>query len=324
MTQPHNTFPRFSLFRPAYVLVTGLILALLLAGTQPALAQEKKKTVSKPEEKKIEEVTLTSKDGWAIRATYYPGPEAKTTVPFILVHDWEGNRTDMHGLADFLQGLGHAVIVPDLRGHGSSATAPGADKPLDLSKMNRGAIESVVLDIEAAKNYLLQRNNEGKLNIEQLCVVGTGFGASLATLWAVNDWAVRDLPTYKMGRDVKALILVSPLVSFKGVTVNEALKARDILSKISVMTMVGFQDTRRYTDAKRVYKALEKARGDADELAIPFVEADTTLQGKDLLYAAGVAVNGLRTSDWIRSFVDERLVKQAGAFPWADRTSPLK
>lgn len=324
MTQPLESFPRTTPIRLARVLVAGLSLALLLAGVHSTSAQEKKKPAAKAEEKKVEEVTLNSKDGWVIRATYYPGPEAKTTVPFILVHDWEGNRADMHGLADFLQGLGHTVIVPDLRGHGTSTTAPGADKPLDLSKMNRGAIESTVLDIEAAKNYLLQRNNEGKLNIEQLCVVGTGFGASLATMWAVNDWAVRDLPTYKMGRDVKALILVSPVVSFKGVSINEALKAQATLSRLSIMTMVGYQDARRYTDAKRVFKALEKARGEADALAIPFVEADTTLQGKDLLYAAGVAVNGLRTSDWIRSFVEERLVKQAAAFPWADRTSPLK
>jgi hypothetical protein len=127
-----------------------------------------------------------------------------------------------------------------------------------------------------------------------------------------------------MGRDVKALILVSPVVSFKGVTITDALKARAPLSQISIMTMVGFQDARRYTDAKRIYKAFEKARGEADDLAIPFLEADTTLQGKDLLYAAGVAVNGLRTSDWIRSWVEERLVKQAAAFPWVDRTSPLK
>lgn len=324
MTQPRNLFPRGLQFRRAYALAVALGLVILLGENPLACGQEKKKSAGKPEERKLEEVTLTSKDGWGIRATYYPGPEAKTTVPFILVHDWEGNRTDMHGLADFLQSLGYAVIVPDLRGHGTSATAPGADKPLDLSKMNRGAMEAMILDIEAAKSYLLQRNNEGKLNIEQLCVVGTGFGASLATLWAVHDWAVRDLPTYKMGRDVKALILVSPVVSFKGVTLNDALKVRATLSQLSVMTMVGYQDSRCYTDAKRVFKALEKARGEADSAGIYFVEADTTLQGKDLLYAAGVAVNGLRTSDWIRSFVEERLVKQAASYPWADRTSPLK
>ena len=82
--------------------------------------------------------------------------------------------------------------------------------------MSRAAIESMVLDIEAAKTFLLQRNNEGKLNIEQLGVLGTGFGATLALIWAVGDWNVRNLPTYKMGQDVKAVILVSPHAVVQG------------------------------------------------------------------------------------------------------------
>ena len=66
--------------------------------------------------------------------------------------------------------------------------------------MNRWAIESMVLDIEAAKTYLLQRNNEGKLNIEQLGVLGTGFGATLALIWAVGDWSVATCRPTRWGR----------------------------------------------------------------------------------------------------------------------------
>ena len=254
-----------------------------------------------------------------IRGTYYPGPEKKTTVPLILVHDWNSNRSEMHALALYLQSLNHAVIVPDLRGHGTSATQPGTGEPIDLEKMSRAAIESMVLDIEAAKTYLLQRNNEGKLNIEQLGVLGTGLGASLAVIWAVGDWNVRNLPTYKMGQDVKAVILVSPVQSFKGVTVNVALKARNILGQLSALTVVGQQDARRYTDAKRIYKAFQQAHREGDDLALPFYEADTSLQGKDLVYA-----RGLQVPEWIRAFIEERLVKRGQEFPWTDRTSPLK
>ena len=36
-----------------------------------------------------------------------------------MLHGWKGNRTEYADLASFLQTQhGHAVLVPDLRGHG--------------------------------------------------------------------------------------------------------------------------------------------------------------------------------------------------------------
>ena len=122
-------------------------------------------------------------------ATYYPGPEKKTTVPLILVHDWKGSRTDLHSLAMFLQqSYGHTVIVPDLRGHGTSVRQRGSGRTDRPRQDEQVGLESMVLDVEAAKTYLLQRNNEEKLNIEQLGVLGVGFGATLALNWTVQDW----------------------------------------------------------------------------------------------------------------------------------------
>ena len=126
--------------------------------------------------------------------------------------------------------------------------------------MNRvGALESMLLDVEAAKTFLLQRNNEEKLNIEQLGVLGTGFGATLALNWAVRDWNVRNLPTYKMGQDVKALILISPRQSFKGVNRELGVEGSLSLSQLSVLIVVGHTRATRYADAKRIYKAFEAA-----------------------------------------------------------------
>jgi pimeloyl-ACP methyl ester carboxylesterase len=319
MTQQHDSSRRKRSQWGRLAAVAGVAVTVIGLAAAPLAAQAKKKPPANTDEKKFEDVTLTAKDGMVIRGTYYPGPEKKTTVPLILVHDWNSNRSEMHILALYLQSLEHSVIVPDLRGHGMSVAQPGTDEPLDPDKMSRAAIETMVLDIEAAKSYLLQRNNEGKLNIEQLGVVGTGFGASLAIVWAVQDWGVRNLPTYKMGQDVKALILISPVVAFKGVTVNMALKARNTLGQLSALTIVGQQDSRRYSDAKRIFKAFQQSRRDDVELALPFYEADTTLQGKELLYARGLEVDV-----WIRTFIEERLVKRGTEFPWTDRTSPLK
>ncbi|MHB0955936.1 MAG: alpha/beta hydrolase [Pirellulaceae bacterium] len=319
MSQQHDSsIPEHSLGR-RWAAAACVVVAVMVGAESPLAAQAKKSPAAKPDEKKFEDLTLDAKDGMVIRGTYYPGPEKKTTVPLILVHDWNSNRSDMHGLALYLQALGHAVIVPDLRGHGMSVARPGAGEPIDREKMSRGAIESMVLDIEAAKTFLLQRNNEGKLNIEQLGVLGSGFGATLAVIWAVGDWNVRSLPTYKMGQDVKALILISPLQSFKGVSVNVVLKARATLAQLSVLTVVGQQDQRRYSDAKRIYRAFQQAHREGNEVALPFYEADTSLQGMELVYA-----RGLQVPDWIRPFIEERLVKRGVEFPWTDRTSPLK
>ena len=194
------------------------------------------------------------------------------------------------------------------------------DAEIDREKLSRPAVEGMMWDVEAAKSYLLQRNNEGKLNIEQLCVVGTGFGATLALNWAVHDWNVPNLPTYKMGQDVKGLILISPQYQGrKGVNAGRALKDTRTLSLLSALIIVGAEEPRRLADAKRIFNAFEKAHSTDERGAVGFYQAATSLQGPPLVYA-----RGLGASDWIAGFIDQRLIQRANLFTWTDRTSPLK
>lgn len=301
----------------------GAGLAIVIAAMAPHDARAQaapKKPAAKVEEKTFEDVTLTTKDGVILHATYYPGPEKKSTVPLILLHDFGGARTDLHTLATWLQQtLHHTALVPDLRGHGASDRQQGVDAPLASDKMARPALEAMWLDVEASKTFLLHRHNEGKLNIEQLGVLGTGYGAMLALKWAVKDWSVTDLPTYKMGRDVKALILVSPLNTFKGVSIAPELRARPVLAQMSVLTVVGQQETRFCADAKRIIKAFEQAHRNDAEKTVIFLELDSARQGVDLIYD-----RDLPTAAYIRDFIQYRLVQRESEFPWADRTSPLK
>jgi pimeloyl-ACP methyl ester carboxylesterase len=315
----HQLFASERRARRARVATAICVVVVVLAAPESPLWAQAKKPAAKPAEKSFEDVTLDTKDGVIIQCTYYPGPEKKTTVPLILLHDWNGSRTDLHSLAILQQSLGHTVIVPDLRGHGTSVRRRGVEAPIDRDKMNRLDIESMLLDVEAAKTYLLKRNNEEKLNIEQLGVLGVGVGGTLALNWTVRDWSVRNLPTYKMGQDVKALILISPRQTFKGVTVNPVLKDRLILSQLSLLMVAGTQDASRNADAKRIFKAFEGAHGDDDKDAVKFYEADTALQGIDLLYD-----RELRVPDWISGCIKSRLVDRGANFPWMDRTSPLK
>ena len=183
----------------------------------------------------------TRSDGVSIRCSYYPGgfiENLKTkevtavpgteVIPILMLHGWDGQRTEYDFTASFLQRLGHAVLVPDLRGHGESLVRrQGAREiQIDRGELSTPEIKSMVLDIEACKRFLLERNNAEELNIELLCVVGAEFGATLAVNWAVMDWSWPQLPAYKQGRDVKSLVLLSPVQAFKGVTLNDALKHR--------------------------------------------------------------------------------------------------
>ena len=143
--------------------VVCLAAATVLASESSLWAQAKAQAqaqAKKPADKSFEDVTLDTKDGVILQCTYYPGPEKKTTVPVILLHDWDGSRTDLHTLAIYLQvTLGHAVIVPDLRGHGNSVRLRNSETPIDRDKLNKLGIEAMLLDVEAVKGYLLQRNN---------------------------------------------------------------------------------------------------------------------------------------------------------------------
>ncbi len=302
------------------VVLAALIILVAVISPRLASAQKKGAAGKKPAaELKSQDETLTTRDGVQLRCTYFPGPESKQTVPIILVHDWDSQRGELYPLAVYLQRMDYAVIVPDLRGHGNSVHVAGVEEPLDYRKFRRTAIEASLLDIEAVKTFLLKENNAGKLNIEQLGVLGTGFGASLALNWAIRDWSVQNLPTYKMGQDVKALVLVSPVRSFKGVTINMALRDLRILSHMSVLVAVGSEDSSAMSDAQRIHKAFDRAWGGDHPAEVRLFEANTSLQGFPLISTPGTGVDRA-----IAAFLDQRLKQQSDRFPWTDRTSPLK
>ena len=137
-----------------------------------------------------EEIVRTTVDGVVLHATYLPGTHEKDSVPIILLHGFKGSRHDFDGLATYLQTKGHAVIVPDLRGHGESTDIrrPGSDRN---EKIDAGSLRQddflamIAADVETVKTFLKEKNNEGELNIDKLCVVGAKWG----------PWSPPGLPT---------------------------------------------------------------------------------------------------------------------------------
>ena len=238
----------------------------------------------------------------------------------ILVHDWDENRGVFHPVALWMQNtLKMSVIAPDLRGHGNSKQVRGFNDPIDRERLKGPTIDRMTMDIEACKSYLMKRNNEGKLNIEQLGVLGCGFGAGLAVKWSIGDWQFPDLGRLKQGRDVKALILSLAHPFFPRQLDQPGSETEN--------------DPRQHLDTDNCWRRgyQEHERGQADqqllperwrdeaENAAPFFPAATSLQNTDLLKSRGTGVDRE-----IGKFLTRRLIQLGDRFLWTDRQNPLK
>jgi pimeloyl-ACP methyl ester carboxylesterase len=274
-----------------------------------------------------EVVSLQTQDGLSIRATWYAGTAKKESVPLIMVHGWGGQRGEFDSLALHLQGLGHSVIAPDLRGHGESRVLrPGASSKSDAPNLTPREMEAMVWDVEACKSFLMDKNNAGECNIASLCVVGAEFGGIIAMRWALIDWSWPQLPAYQQGQDVKAAVLLTPLQTFKGVTMQPALRHPLVRSRLSLLIVAGKEDPKGTSEAKRLLSGLEsfhyKPTGnrDLDEGQIDLIlsQPATKVQGTELL------ARGLPTQQEIAAFIKRRLVDRMSEpeLRWTDRKGP--
>ena len=298
---------------------------LLVDGPRVAIAQPK--AASEPEEElpDPEEVTFETDDGVTVQATYYGSLEGKNAVPVILLHGYKGDRRDFDELALFLQQLGHAVIAPDLRGHGDSKrqTRGAGTVNLDATRLRKEdflAMAGRDGEVERVKRFLMTKNNNGELNIDKLCLIGADMGATVVLYWTVRDLTAAILPTGKRGQDVKALVLISPQDSFKGIPTNAALRQPDIQKDLSVMLIAGTGDSKTIDDVKRIYSSLAKYRPDpptdskeiAEKQTLFFTKPATSLSGTKMLGEKSLNLNSK-----IGTFIDFRLVQKK--FPWTDR-----
>lgn len=183
-----------------------------------------------PEPERVFGARLECKDGVQLSATYYPGNRGKKNVPVIILHDWGGTRADVTVLAKELQANGCSVITPDLRGHGKSINKRiGPEDKETFTARDRivaaDLLEIVTLDLPCLKKFLLQKNNEGELNIDKLIIGGIGYSGFATAFFANNDWnprIKRNKPMAGMG-DVKGFFIVSPPKILKGVNIKESI-----------------------------------------------------------------------------------------------------
>ncbi|MEM8677713.1 MAG: alpha/beta fold hydrolase [Planctomycetota bacterium] len=281
-----------------------------------------------------ENIILTTRDGLELKGRYFPGRHERETIPVIILHGWDERGSTYEALAKQLQSEeygGHAVFVPDLRGHGGSnrLADPKRNRVKELSadKLSKADLLAMIeYDLDTVKNFLMEKHNEGELNIDMLSVIGSEEGGVLAAHWAAHDWSWPPLAGTRQGQDVKGLVLLSPPQNVKGLSAREAVPLPGMKQDISVMVIVGRTGRRAASHAKRLHGALQvhrpqqwasqQERQENQDLFL--YEVDTSLQGSKLLGEKSLGV-----TNKIHQFLDWRLRRRAHQHPWEERNLPL-
>jgi pimeloyl-ACP methyl ester carboxylesterase len=318
----------------------------------------------------------TKEDGLLIKAAYFPGTKGQDSIPVILLHGFKGSRKDFTqggGLAAYLQEkLGCAVIVPDLRGHGESTKFAAADpaddklngneaeekekkKAADLRKKKLEAnlpaqISAMVTDdLRAVKDFLWKKNNEKALNIDKLVVIGVDMGAGLALRYVAFDAVGYEQEEafhgpLKLGKFVKAAVLISPVTSIASLKPPHASRAdadlaakviaglqiprvmtKPDVQKLPVLIAVGNKSTEYFKDAEKLSNQFKMMRPSEEKLKVKartlifLSKIETPLQGAKLLNEPSLEVPGK-----IVSFLTFRLIDNPDAkeWVWKKRTLP--
>ncbi len=288
-----------------------------------AVAQPSRGKAPPPKDRK-----LTTKDGVRLGITYYASTEGKEAVPVVLLHDHKESRVVFNALARALQdppsgsGPSLAVVTVDFRGHGDSKTVElrdGRSQEIDAARLRAADFQNMVrFDMEAVRKFLVTKNDEGALNLNKLCLCGSGLGANVAVYWAAQDWSAPSLAVGKQGQDVKALVLVSPKWSYRGLPLKGPMKNRAIQQRISTLIAFGEKDTKASRDARNIHKILERYHPEPpkhelrEKKDLFIVPLGTSLQGTELLAKPQF---GLFSK--LQGFVDVRLVQKE--FEWVKR-----
>lgn len=247
---------------------------------KPAAGEQKAEAESPAKPELLE---LSTSDGVDLAAWHYAAypdqeaDDANKPATVLLVHDLMGSHESVEPLALALQRKGFTVVAPDLRGHGASRTPASAEGPVrkgvnEASLLRKADLEAIAAaaggtvrdqitargELETLRAWIKARADAGELDMNRLCIVGSGLGATLASLWSANDWmwGERMLASGPQGRHVQALVLVSPVWASKGVTISPAVNAEGVKDSIPLLVLGGSSDR----DASRLFDQLKRSR----------------------------------------------------------------
>jgi len=272
----------------------------------------------KDEELKIRVVKLKTRDGVELGAVYCPSELEKKAIPVLIIHEWKGQASPYSKLCLALQKEGCAILVPEYRGHGGSreyTDRNGESKKFNVSRMSKRDIENIIgKDLETTKGFLKRENNEGKLNLNALVIIGIREGAVLAGQWAQRDWKFPSVGRMKQGQDVKALIYVSLAKQIKGISIESTLTDENLI-QLPMMLVAG----KRSNDAKetdriaRRVQGMKKRIGRGTTAGFKLLMPDTKLSGPALVNEVSTVIPAI--VDFITSEV--KVTEEEN--PWVER-----
>lgn len=291
------------------VYLTSIVVAASAMGQQRAKQDPKLKPRT---------VTLRTKDGIELRAFYFPSDKGKEAPTVLLVHEWQGQASPYAPLVMALNKAGCALLVPDYRGHGGSREyidARGEKTEFNLAQMSRRDVEAIVtFDLETAKGFLKEENNEGLLNLNALIVIGIREGCVLGTQWAKRDWDFPSVGRVKQGQDVKALVLISPEKQIKGIPIDSAITDGNLI-RLPMMIVAG-SESPEAAEANRIGKRVEgikKRLGRGEASGFQLSLAETALSGPSFVSDVGSVIPS------IVKFVTTEVVVSETSNPWVKR-----
>lgn len=287
-----------------------------------------------------EPLSLTTSDGVQLRVTYIRGSarkgtdQAKQTTPVVMLHDFKSTRAAFMPLAaqltapaaDGADRPSFAAILVDMRAHGESTkqvSPEGGIADLDAAKLSKEGLYAMAsLDMEAVRNFLVEKNDEEELNLNKLCIVGSGLGAGVAANWALQDWSAPPLAVGKQGQDVKGIVMISPRWSFNGLMMADPMKATLLKKNVAWLLIYGVQDQKLKPDFQRIEKQLERAHPNAKKAGgqagqgFEVSPLQSSLQGDSLLAKSGDVID-----PQIVKFLTENVAVLK--LPWTNRSKKL-
>ncbi len=280
-TPDHRSTRRQTTAMLFYLFLAAIVVLLISSNARGQSTKKKEPPKPRP-------VTLKTKDGIKLRAFYFPSDQEKDAIPVLLVHEWEGQASPYVRLVVALRDAGCAVLALEYRGHGGSreyVDRRGEVKKFNLATMSKADVANIISrDMEEAKEFLKKENNDGKLNLNALVVVGVREGCVIAANWAARDWSFATVGSRKRGQDVKALVMISPKKLAKGIPMDPVLTNAAVMA-LPIMFIAGSEspdadDTDRIVKRVEAYKK-RVGRGVAEGLEVKMVK--TSLSGPALV-----------------------------------------
>lgn len=131
-------------------------------------------------------ITFFAADGVRIAADYYPPPsDCREDAPIaILLHAHRGDRKTWQPVVAPLHEAGFAVLAPDLRGHGASASTETRERAIRLEPR---LFRDMQADLRGAYDWLAK---QPRVDRARFALVGAGTGVGVALQYAAKDRSV--------------------------------------------------------------------------------------------------------------------------------------